>query len=372
MTRGPRQRLLLFDSACGQCRALARTVERAADGRLVARSLREPAVQALLGAARPGWRWQPTLLELTGDHPRAYTGLGMAARIVTRLGPRRAWRLVRTVSRLSQPAAGLGAGRRRFLRAAGGGVALALAGPGLLQIPGRRTASAQAQDNSVTTTTFVGTVADTGASIGIVVGQRASAGQIALLAFVCDGVRQADWLRPDSYPPLSIGDQPFRLTAPSGATLTVDLQGPMPTGTIADANGNVHELNVEPVSTPAGIWEDSGTGFGDMSGNPYSAAWILKPDGSQVGAVVALGAHGPITGQGLYTAAPPLDPSNPTLTVILPPGAYPAGRPDSISPPVALTRQWRFDPAGNPIVTARTVTCGPCPGQFHDSCVGCS
>ncbi len=58
------RRYLLFDSGCSKCTEIAQAVEQAAQGWLEARSLRDPAMQRLLDAARPDWRWEPTSLEV--------------------------------------------------------------------------------------------------------------------------------------------------------------------------------------------------------------------------------------------------------------------------------------------------------------------
>ena len=61
------ERWLLYDAGCSICAALAREVETLSGGRLRVRNLRDPAVQALLDRARPGWRWAPMLLEVEGE-----------------------------------------------------------------------------------------------------------------------------------------------------------------------------------------------------------------------------------------------------------------------------------------------------------------
>ncbi len=92
------QRYLLFDSGCSVCTRLAEDIERTSDGWLAARSLRDPDVKALLDAARPGWRWEPTLLEVTDGHPRVFTGVAMRARMALGLGPRRAWHIMQILT----------------------------------------------------------------------------------------------------------------------------------------------------------------------------------------------------------------------------------------------------------------------------------
>jgi len=75
------ERWLLYDAGCSICAALAREVETLSGGRLRVRNLRDPEVQARLDRARPGWRWEPMLLEIEGERVRVFTGLGMRARL---------------------------------------------------------------------------------------------------------------------------------------------------------------------------------------------------------------------------------------------------------------------------------------------------
>lgn len=105
-------RYLLFDSGCASCTRLAQAIEREAGGWVRARSLRDAEIQALLGRARPGWTWEPTLLEVAGERVRVWTGFALRVRLVLGLGITRAWRIARLVHRMS-----LGLtrkGRRRF------------------------------------------------------------------------------------------------------------------------------------------------------------------------------------------------------------------------------------------------------------------
>jgi len=78
----------------------------------MARSLRDPDVRSVLDEVKPGWRWEPMLLEVDGDRRRVYAGVGMRARLVRVLGPRRALRLARIV----QQAAIFQPGRRGALK----------------------------------------------------------------------------------------------------------------------------------------------------------------------------------------------------------------------------------------------------------------
>ncbi|GBD08622.1 hypothetical protein HRbin22_00863 [Candidatus Thermoflexus japonica] len=74
-------RWLLYDGGCVVCAALAREVEALSAGRLGVRSLREPEIQALLDRIRPGWRWEPMLLEVEGERVQVFTGLTMRAHL---------------------------------------------------------------------------------------------------------------------------------------------------------------------------------------------------------------------------------------------------------------------------------------------------
>jgi hypothetical protein len=68
-------------------------VETLSGGRLGVRSLREPKVQALLDRARPGWQWEPMLVEVEGERVRVLAGLSLRARLVQVLGPAQALRV---------------------------------------------------------------------------------------------------------------------------------------------------------------------------------------------------------------------------------------------------------------------------------------
>lgn len=133
------ERYLLFDSGCGRCSALASDVARVADGKLEARSLREPGMQAFLEEARPNWRWEPTLLEVRDGMARAYTRSAMARRLVTTLGPRRGFQIARIVA--SSPAS-ISQDRRKMLRMAGGLSLLSLVAPPAIAALLPKTASA--------------------------------------------------------------------------------------------------------------------------------------------------------------------------------------------------------------------------------------
>lgn len=112
-------RYLLFDSGCPVCTGLAREIEHRSDDHLVIRSLHDPTIQALLDQAKPGWSWEPTLLEVEGEQARAFTGIGLRVRMVKMLGPRRAWRVAQLVAQSQLPTDVDNPSRRRFLKRSG-------------------------------------------------------------------------------------------------------------------------------------------------------------------------------------------------------------------------------------------------------------
>ncbi len=116
------KRYLLFDAGCSLCTEIAKRVEEASDGWLEARSLREPEMQQLLDRAKPGWKWEPTLVEVDGDEVRVYQGVRMRIQMVRKLGVRRAWRVIEEVQEAIQSMT-VDVGRRRFLEKASGIIA---------------------------------------------------------------------------------------------------------------------------------------------------------------------------------------------------------------------------------------------------------
>jgi len=113
------KRYLLFDSDCVLCTGLAEEVEGETGGWLQARSLDDPQIQALL---QSDWPWEPALLEVEGESVRRYAGFALRRRLLTGLGPRKAWRVAQIVSR----AATADPARRQVLRGALGLAAIAL------------------------------------------------------------------------------------------------------------------------------------------------------------------------------------------------------------------------------------------------------
>jgi len=114
------KRYLLFDSGCSLCTEVARRVEEAAGGWLEAWSLRDPEMRALLDRAKPGWKWEPTLVEVDRDEVRVYQGLGMRVRMVRGLGVRKSLAVAKEVQKASGLMVEVDWERRRLLKAMGG------------------------------------------------------------------------------------------------------------------------------------------------------------------------------------------------------------------------------------------------------------
>lgn len=121
--------ILAFDATCGTCRQLAETTALQSAGRLEILPLDSEEVlswrQDALGADAP---WEPTLIRLRNDIPRAWTAPRLAVPLVRRLGPRAALRLLRALGELRMPARGTARGglrRSEFLKL-GSGVAAAV------------------------------------------------------------------------------------------------------------------------------------------------------------------------------------------------------------------------------------------------------
>jgi hypothetical protein len=66
-------RYLAFDFGCSTSAEIAAVVEEVG-GRLSVSSLNDPQTQRSLSEARPGWKWEPTLLEVAGERTLACTG----------------------------------------------------------------------------------------------------------------------------------------------------------------------------------------------------------------------------------------------------------------------------------------------------------
>lgn len=94
--------VLAFNRDCWKCARLAARVEQLADRRLQCEPLDAPEIVAArrqaFGDDPP---WTPTLLSLHHREVRAWTGLGLALRLMRLLGPLRAWRVLGEVRALA-------------------------------------------------------------------------------------------------------------------------------------------------------------------------------------------------------------------------------------------------------------------------------
>jgi hypothetical protein len=123
-----RRDYLLFDGACPKCSRLAADVEAAGDGRLLTGSLRDEEFSGHLDRARPGWRWEPTLLSVGDDGVRVFTGMRMRLRLARLVGARRALRIARLARSAGFPlVSGTDGLERRSLIKYGAASALGLA-----------------------------------------------------------------------------------------------------------------------------------------------------------------------------------------------------------------------------------------------------
>jgi predicted DCC family thiol-disulfide oxidoreductase YuxK len=113
------QRYLLFDSHCESCSQVAEVIRRVAPGRLDLRSLHDADMKRLLDQRRPGWRWEPMLIEQSNHRIKVLAGWQMAMRLVRLLGPRRAAQVLYAVAQRESPQApqppAVGVARRRLL-----------------------------------------------------------------------------------------------------------------------------------------------------------------------------------------------------------------------------------------------------------------
>lgn len=295
-------RFLLFDSACQVCSHLAREVERETGGLLLARSLREPEVQVWLSQARPGWRWEPTLLEVNGDRPRAFTGLGMGFRLVRVLGIRRAWRLARLVQRASVPTARIHEERRQFLRYSGGTL-FSLLVSSILATCGASTSSPASTPTTAPASSvagdFLGYIPDPNVKLAVAL---SSSGQ-RVIAYICDGGPAVEWFKG------AVVNNMVNLTAPSGDRLSATLTAQAVTGTVIFKSGP-HTSNesfpftanaIAPGQNEVGLYRSAQT-FGGVN---YLGGWIVLPS------TTALAAPAPMDQAqmdllGLFVPADPL------------------------------------------------------------------
>lgn len=94
---------ILFDSGCAQCSDVAADIEKASDHKLRGKSLYAPEAKQWLDRARPGWKFEPTLVELDGEHVRAFTGMAMRTHLLTFLNPLQLLKVARVVQKAGVP-----------------------------------------------------------------------------------------------------------------------------------------------------------------------------------------------------------------------------------------------------------------------------
>lgn len=123
------KRFLLFDSGCAFCTKLAREVEQESNGILMARSLREPDIQAILDEVASGWQWEPMLVEVNEEskNKQVFKGFSMKIRLTKILGVRKAWQISQMVQQNRVTPSQAHQARRQFLKGVGGVVASAAA-----------------------------------------------------------------------------------------------------------------------------------------------------------------------------------------------------------------------------------------------------
>ena len=103
-TGGERRLVLGFDAGCMTCRRLARSIEEAVGDRLEVRDLRDPTVARWIERALgQEAQWVPTLVEVSGDRVRAWTGLRLGPALSRRLGVRNTWRVIKALGANEEP-----------------------------------------------------------------------------------------------------------------------------------------------------------------------------------------------------------------------------------------------------------------------------
>lgn len=94
------RRILAFDSSCGRCRKISAGVAQACSGKLEVLPLAHPDVARWrMISLGPDPRWAPTLLEVSEESVRAWTGLSMAGPLIRALGPRSTINVLRALGR---------------------------------------------------------------------------------------------------------------------------------------------------------------------------------------------------------------------------------------------------------------------------------
>lgn len=127
MSRDRDVRLVLgFDAGCATCSSLAKRVEEQVGDRLEVRDLRDPEIARWIEQALgQDARWAPTLIEVSVDKVKAWTGLRMGLALSRRLGVRDTWRVIKALDATAEPEeistlAGPSFSRARFLKGLGG------------------------------------------------------------------------------------------------------------------------------------------------------------------------------------------------------------------------------------------------------------
>ncbi len=121
-----RRLVLGFDAGCMTCSDMAGRVEAAIGDGLEVRDLRDPQITGWIERAlgREA-RWAPTLIEVSGDKIRAWTGPHMAIALGRKLGIRNTWRVMKALGSNEEPETfptldERGFDRTQFLKGLGG------------------------------------------------------------------------------------------------------------------------------------------------------------------------------------------------------------------------------------------------------------
>jgi hypothetical protein len=122
------------------------------------------------------------------------------------------------------------------------------------------------------TTTYVGTVAGTGAYVAIVVGKKSASG------YICDGDQVAHWFKGTAKGGnLALADT---ATGPAGALLIGAVHGSRLDGLVR-FDGAQHRLVAQRATGKAGLYRKERS----IGGVDYAAGWVKLPDGSFKGQV---------------------------------------------------------------------------------------
>jgi hypothetical protein len=121
----------------------------------------------------------------------------------------------------------------------------------------------------------VGTVKGTDAFVAVVVFAKATGGKHAVLAYVCDSKRIAEWFRG------SAAAGHFALVSSGGVRLDVTATRTRASGTVTLADGSRHVFSAPAAKRPAGLYRGEKT----AKGKHYLGGWIVLPDGRQRGMV---------------------------------------------------------------------------------------